>query len=91
MSAYSICPHGKVPGSPAFMDCPECEAAKPPVAQLERALCDLLEWAKGNRGRQDGNPYGVPEVRKALKALQRLRGLPAKDFLDANTRTISIA
>jgi len=48
------------------------------------ALCDVLEWAKGNRGRRDGNPYCVPEVIKALATLKIVTGYPG-DFLDVDT------
>lgn len=48
------------------------------------ALCDLLEWAKGNRGRRDINPYGVPEVRAALEHLAKLQGITS--YLDAVTK-----
>jgi hypothetical protein len=53
--------------------------------QLEIALCNLLEWAKGNRGPRDGNPYLVPEVRDALITLQSVRGQPTNKYMDAIT------
>ncbi len=46
-------------------------------------LCEVLEWAKGNRGRQDINPYGVPEVKAALRHVAKLQGVA--DYLDART------
>ena len=54
---------------------------------LEEALCNLLEWAKGNRGSRCGNPYCVPEVRDALKVLARMQGLDESRWLDAETKT----
>lgn len=39
--------------------------------EILAALCNMLEWAKGNRGRKDLNPYGVPEVERALKVLAK--------------------
>ena len=47
------------------------------------ALQNLLEWAKGNRGVKEGNPYCKPEVRQALKVLASIQG--KKDYLDADT------
>ena len=47
-------------------------------------LCDLLEWAKGNRGSKHINPYGVPEVRAALKHLAKIQGV--KDYFNAKTK-----
>lgn len=46
-------------------------------------LCDLLEWAKGNRGAKSGNPYLIPEIKAALKHLARLQGID--DHLDVKT------
>jgi hypothetical protein len=42
--------------------------------ELRHALGHLLQWANGNRGNKDCNPYAVPEVREALKALARSKG-----------------
>jgi len=50
---------------------------------MEKVLKDLLEWAKGYRGRKDINPYCVPEVKAALKHLAEIQGI--KDYLDAKT------
>jgi predicted membrane chloride channel (bestrophin family) len=50
-----------------------------------RHLCEVLEWAKGQRGRKDINPYMVPEIKEALKHLADLQGI--KDYLDAITDT----
>lgn len=47
-------------------------------------LCEVLEWAKGNRGRKDINPYAVPEIKAALAHLADLQGI--KDYLDAKTK-----
>ena len=52
--------------------------------ELLDALCNVLEWAKGNRGSKDFNPYGVPEVRAALESLAKLQGI--KSYLDAKTK-----
>ena len=46
-------------------------------------LCDLLHWAKGNRGSKAGNPYAVPEVKAALKHLAELQGITS--YFDAET------
>lgn len=45
------------------------------------ALGNLIDWAKGNRGRKDVNPYCVPEIVDSLRALQSLNG--CADYLDA--------
>ena len=47
-------------------------------------LCEVLEWAKGNRGSKSGNPYMIPEIKEALKHLAELQGI--KDYLDAKTK-----
>jgi len=47
-------------------------------------LCDLLEWAKGNRGRKDINPYGVPEIKAALEHLAKIQDI--KNYLNAKTK-----
>ena len=46
-------------------------------------LCEVLEWAKGNRGSKSGNPYLIPEIKNALKHLAELQGI--NDYLDAKT------
>ena len=56
---------------------------KRPNKKTVKALCDLLEWAKGNRGSKDGNPYMMPEVKAALKHLADLQG--KTDYLDVKT------
>ena len=48
-------------------------------------LCNVLEWAKGNRGSKHCNPYCVPEVEAALRFLAGLQGID--DYLDAKTDT----
>lgn len=45
------------------------------------ALGHLIQWAAGNRGAKTGNPYSVPEVKDALKALQWVVG--CADYLDS--------
>ena len=49
-----------------------------------RVLCDLLEWAKGNRGSKNTSPYGVPEMAAALQHIADLQG--RKNYLDAETK-----
>ncbi len=57
---------------------------KRPTVKTVFHLCEVLEWAKGNRGLKEGrNPYGIPEVEAALKHLANLQGI--KDWLDART------
>ena len=55
------------------------------VGQLttEEALKVLLNWAVGNDGPKDGNPYGIPAVKIALKVLARQQGLKPESYLDA--------
>lgn len=38
------------------------------------ALGNLLQWAVGNRGSKEGNPYGIPEIKAALQTLAKARG-----------------
>lgn len=45
------------------------------------ALGNLIDFTKGNRGARDVNPYCVPEVVDALRALQSVNG--CADYLDA--------
>ena len=47
----------------------------------------VLEWAKGNRGRKDVNPYGVPEVEAALRHLAHMQG--REDWLDVDTKKLA--
>lgn len=56
---------------------------KRPTMETAKHLCNVLEWAKGNRGSKDMNPYGVPEIELALKHLAHLQGI--SDYLDADT------
>lgn len=51
--------------------------------ELTSTLCDLLEWAKGNRGTKSGNPYTIPEVKDALTLLAKIQGV--ENYLDAKT------
>ncbi len=65
---------------------PQAQAYAPMLAAapaMYDALQNLLEWAKGNRGVKEGNPYCKPEVRQALKVLASIQG--KKDYLDADT------
>lgn len=55
--------------------------------KAELCLMDLLEWAKGNRGTKQGNPYSIPEVESGLKALAKLQG--RTDWFDAETKVRS--
>ena len=48
-------------------------------------LMELLEWAKGNRGSKENNPYSIPEIKAALKHLAELQGIT--NYLDAKTDT----
>lgn len=50
-------------------------------------LANLLEFVKGNRGPKQGNPYGIPEVKEALKHLAKLEG--TVDYLNVDTRKLS--
>lgn len=52
-------------------------------AETITVLKDVLEWAKGNRGSKEGNPYLIPEVKAALNHLAKLQGI--NDYLDAKT------
>lgn len=56
--------------------------------ELIKALANLLEWAKGNRGSKSGNPYGFPEVKNALKVLGKIEGV---NYLDVDTKKLSEA
>ena len=57
---------------------------------LVKALANLLEWAKGNRGSRCGNPYAVPEVRDALKTLGHITDDKfTGDGLDVNTKELA--
>jgi len=51
--------------------------------QVEYALVNLLEWAKGNRDSKRVNPYGVPEVKEALQILTEIWG--RSDYLDVDS------
>jgi len=57
--------------------------------KLVPALANLLEWAKGERGSKDINPYCVPEVKEALKVLAEIYHLDPKDYLNVPTKEIS--
>lgn len=37
-------------------------------------LANVLRWAIGNGSDKQGNPYGKPEIREALKHLSQLEG-----------------
>ena len=65
--------------------CPECLMKE--RDEYEVVLCNLLEWAKGNRGAKNINPYAVDEVNNALVFLAKK--LNIKDKLDINTRGIA--
>jgi len=61
--------------------------AQEPITDNEKTisvLCDLLEWAKGNKGSKDINPYGVPEVKAALQHLADMQGI--ESYLDVKTK-----
>lgn len=54
--------------------------------ELIKALANLLEWAKGNRGSKSGNPYLFPEVKNALKVLGKIEGV---NYIDVDTQKLS--
>ena len=56
--------------------------------ELIKALANLLEWAKGNRGSKSGNPYGFPEVKRALEVLGKIEGV---NYMDVDTKKLSEA
>lgn len=55
-----------------------------PAKNYKEALQDLLEYAVGNRGTREGNPYGHPEIRQAMKLLAKKQGIA--DWLSAVTQ-----
>ena len=52
-----------------------------------KALANVLEYAKGNRGNMNGNPYCVPEIEAALKHLAKLEG--REEWLDVDTKALA--
>lgn len=60
-----------------------------PQAQDEalRVLANLVEWALGNRGSRDGNPYMQPPVQEAMKYLAKATGV--KDHYDVDLKALS--
>ena len=67
----------------SFVDNAQYRSLIAAAPAMYEALQNLLEWAKGNRGAREGNPYCKPEVRQALKVLASIQG--KKDYLDAAT------
>jgi hypothetical protein len=65
-------------------EAPKEDAPKQVDRSAIHHLCEVLEWGKGNRGRRDCNPYGVPEIEAALRFLGELQGV---DWLNAETET----
>lgn len=70
--------------------CPECLSEHLNIivnddmkGELQEALYELLEWACGNRGRKEGNPYGIPSVQQALEVLAVSCGKSKSAWLDA--------
>jgi len=63
---------------------PFTEQATDPII---RALADVLEWAKGNRGSKSGNPYGIPEIKAALQVLAKVQG--NSSYLDVDTALLA--
>lgn len=55
--------------------------------ETQAHLAAVIEWAKGQRGSKQGNPYGVPEIKAALQHLAAIKGL--KDWLDVDTASIA--
>jgi hypothetical protein len=53
---------------------------KPTRRELIRALENLLLWATGQD--KTGNPYCKPQVKQALQAIAKERGLSADRYLD---------
>ena len=58
------------------------------LCPLVDAMGNLLQWAAGNRGTKEGNPYGVPEVRDALIALGRINGCTSQPMDSADAYAI---
>jgi hypothetical protein len=58
------------------------------TADLVRNLANLLEWAKGNRGERNCNPYCVQEVIEALKCLRSVLG-EEQSYQDIDTEFLS--
>ena len=50
------------------------------ATEEQQILGDLIQWAIGNRGRKDCNPYSVLEIKAALQYLAKLRGIDSTDF-----------
>lgn len=50
-------------------------------------LANVLEWAKGQRGRTDVNPYGVPEIEGALRHMAQ--ETETGGWLEVDTEAIS--
>ena len=58
------------------------------MCPLVDAMGHLLQWAAGNRGTKEGNPYGVPEVKDALIALGRVNGCTSQPMDSADAYAI---
>jgi hypothetical protein len=58
------------------------------LCPLVDAMGNLLQWAAGNRGTKEGNPYGVPEVKDALIALGRVNGCTSQPMDSADAYAI---
>ena len=56
---------------------------KTKISRSDHHLCELLEWARGNRGTKHCNPYAVPEVKAALVYLAEKQGI--LDYLNVKT------
>jgi len=65
----------------------EIAMKRKPTTKAQAHLANVLEWAVGNRGSKEGNPYSIPEIKAALKYLAKLEGIT--DWLDVDTARIS--
>jgi hypothetical protein len=58
---------------------------KPSRKQLLAVLFELNQWAVGNRGRKEGNPYGIQQISDACVVIAAERGI--SDKYDWNSHT----
>ncbi len=51
----------------------------------DSVLYELLQWCVGNRGSKSCNPYTVPQIKEALRAVALHRGFKdvEKNYYDA--------
>lgn len=55
--------------------------------EAEKRLARLIEWAIGNRGSKNGNPYAIPEVEGAMAYLAKRQG--HNSYLNAETKSVA--